>query len=212
MDRSEDCLKVNQHVTEIRSCPVSVKVTIHSFVAGKTQKYEGEFNFFHSAAKELETLDFSLSSPIGIETGQAITLEYSFLAIRYLCRSKVMDIDNDFGLVSLSIPDCLMAITARRFDRKPCDLSVQITGQESAENVNGKLVEISASGGVAVWPAGVQQFPKVEAYISIRFPAHASVLKAKIKSINGMRVGFAFALENDDDRTNLKRNIESRLR
>jgi hypothetical protein len=146
--KAEDQTSVARHLAEIKDCPIPVQ--------GHIKAPEGtvECTFdFSSEQKDLASIDFQIANPPGtsplpqLVAGTEVTVDYTFLYVRYIFRARVKELDSDFGILAVTVPDSLIAISARRFDRYDCEVEVDLIVAEHSP-MPAKLLQLSPSGGL----------------------------------------------------------------
>lgn len=155
---------------------------------GKETQFKAEFDF-SSKMKELKNISFKPVMPKReFKLGEFITVSFKFLTVQYMFFSKIIEIDLDFDLLIVDLPEVIVALTTRRYDRMDCKLKAEILSGSSIQN--GRIINISPLGCEMEFESAGNI--NIGDQISIRTDSTTSPVIGKIKSANGTRFGIEF--------------------
>lgn len=137
-----DSKNVSLLFSEMKDFPGEIPVIIRSEDA--TVLLNGSVSF-SAQAKEISHFDINIISKNDLfEKETNYIIEFNFLATRYLFLSNKLHDDLDFEIVSTEIPDKILAITGRHFDRYPSNKHANLFYNK--DNFKCLIVNISSQG------------------------------------------------------------------
>jgi hypothetical protein len=184
LNNEKDNYEVSSLFTDLSDHMSPISTTIHHGNAQTACSLN-----FDSKTKEFREIHLNLKDFNKAVPNDNVTITFNFLTIRYMFHTTIKEIDIDFGLFVLNLPSVLVAMTARQYDRRDCNLEVTISNH-LGEKSNGTILNISPSGAEMRVEELMLAFGEE---FQIFLPTNSNLtISAKVKGVRNKKVGMEF--------------------
>ncbi len=163
------------------------RVPCNIFGEGKTTSTT--FNF-EARQKQLSEIYLVLPANFKLPILTPVIIEFKFLAVRYVFAATVLAYDQNFGILSVTPPSAIAALTTRRYDRTPCNIDAVLL-RDNAHSTAVKITSISATGCEINLDGPLEAFANCDYALSI--PRLDLQFPVALRDRRGQALGLSFA-------------------